>query len=425
MKLIFHGAAKEVGRSCIELQTQGERHLLDAGIKFKEGGFTYPENVINMPDIDGLIISHAHLDHSGALPLFEHNNILCPVFCTKLTYALTKIMLKDSYKIERIRNLHPAYNKTDLRKLGKSVRLVNYDTEYKHRKIKFMLRNAGHVPGSSMILIEAEGKKILYTGDIKLKTTELVKGAFTDYKDIHTLIIESTYGARELPDRLELRKRFIDKVEEVVSKGGSVLIPVFSLGRAQDILIMLADKQFKAPIYIDGMCKKITHKVLTINDPYLNNLGILDEMFNKKIIHIGSEKHRRRAMSQQGIFVVTSGMLQGGPVLTYLADMWHEPKHAVLLTGYQCKRTNGKHLFEEGFVYLNGWRTEVKCQIEKFDFSGHADSEDLKEIIQKINPKNLVLQHGDEEAIEEMRKWAEQQGKYAVYTPAVGDELEI
>jgi putative mRNA 3-end processing factor len=425
MKLVFHGAAREVGRSCIEIHTQGERYLLDAGIKFKEGGFEYPENVINMPDIDGLIISHAHLDHTGALPLFEHYNIICPVFCTKLTYALTKILIKDSYKIERIRNLHPAYNKTDLRKLGKSVRLVNYDTEYKHRKIKFMLKNAGHVPGSAMILVEAEGKKLLYTGDIKIKTTELVKGAFTDYTDIDTLITESTYGARELPDRAELKKKFLNKVEDVVEKGGSVLIPVFSLGRAQEILLMLAERKFKAPIYIDGMCKKITNKILTITDPYLNNIPVLDEMYNKKIIHVGSERHRKRVMAQQGIFVVTSGMLQGGPVLSYLADMWHDPKHAVLLTGYQCKRTNGKHLIEEGFVYLNGWRTQVKCQIEKYDFSGHADANDIKEMIQKINPKRLIIQHGDEEAVEEIRKWAEQQGKYMVFAPSVGDELEV
>ncbi len=213
MKLIFHGGAKEVGRSCIELQTQGDRYLLDAGIKFKEGGFEYPDKVIDYPDIDGLIISHAHLDHSGALPLFEHYNIICPIFCTRLTLALTKILLKDSYKIERIRNLHPAYNNTDLKKVEKSVTLLDYDKLITHRKINFILRNAGHVPGSAMTLIEAEGKKILYTGDTKLKTTEVMKGAFTDYQDIDVLIIESTYGARELPDRNELKKKFLDKIE--------------------------------------------------------------------------------------------------------------------------------------------------------------------------------------------------------------------
>jgi len=425
MKLVFHGAAKEVGRSCIELQTQGERYLLDAGIKFKEGGFEYPEKVMNIPDIDGLIISHAHLDHSGALPLFEHYNIICPVFCTKLTYALTKILLKDSYKIERIRNLHPAYGKVDLKKVDKSVRLVKYDTEYKHRKIKFMLRNAGHVPGSSMILVEAEGKKILYTGDTKLKTTEVVKGAFTDYSDVDVLIIESTYGNRELPDRQETRKRFLDKIEETVQKGGSALIPVFSLGRAQDVLVMLHERKFKTSIYMDGMCKKITNKLIVSNDPYVNNKEILEEMYDKRVERIGSERHRRRAMQKQGIFVVTSGMLQGGPVLAYLKDMWHESKNSILLTGYQCKRTNGRHLIEEGFIYIDGWRTEIKCYVEKFDFSGHADKNDLIEIIKRVNPKKLIIQHGDEEAVEELRKWAEQEGKWTVYAPNIGDEIEI
>jgi putative mRNA 3-end processing factor len=425
MKLIFHGGAKEVGRSCIEFQTNGERYLLDAGIKFKEGGFSYPEKLFNLPAVDGLIISHAHLDHTGALPLFEHENIICPIFCTKLTYVLAKVLLKDSYKIERIRNLHPAFNKTDLKKVDKSVRMVKYDTEYNHRKIKFILRNAGHVPGSSMILVEAEGKNILYTGDIKLKTTELVKGAFTDFKNIDVLIIESTYGARELPDRNELKKRFLDKIEETLGKGGSVLIPVFSLGRAQDVLIMLSERKFKAPICIDGMCKKLTNKIINSDDPYVNNRAVLKDMYDNRVIHIGSERHRKSAMQNQGIFVVTSGMLQGGPVLSYLADMWHEPNNAVLLTGYQCKRTNGRHLIEEGYVYLDGWRTEIKCYIEKFDFSGHADRQDIQEVISRINPKKLVLQHGDEDAVEELRKWAEEQGKYQVFAPAVGDELEF
>ena len=202
MKLAFHGAAKEVGRSCIELQTQGDRYLLDAGIKFKEGGFAYPERIINLPDIDGLFISHAHLDHTGALPFFEHYKIICPIYCTKLTYGITKILLKDSYKIARIRHLHPAYTKTDLRRVQKDVRFVKYDKNYKHRKIRFTFKNAGHIPGSAMILIEAEGKKILYTGDTKLITTDLMKGPdLEQYKDIDVLIMESTYGDRGLPDR--------------------------------------------------------------------------------------------------------------------------------------------------------------------------------------------------------------------------------
>lgn len=425
MKLVFHGAAKEVGRSCIELQTQGDRYLLDAGIKFKEWGFAYPEKVINLPDIDGLLVSHAHLDHTGALPLFEHYNIICPVFCTKMTYILTKVLLKDSYKIARIKNLHPAYTKVDLEKLQKGVRFVKYDRMYKHRKMSFSFLNAGHVPGSAMILIEAEGKKILYTGDFRLNTTELMKGATLTNEDIDVLIMETTYGARELPERQKLKKEFLDKIEEVIARGGSVLIPVFSLGRAQDVLLMLAERKINAPIYFDGMCKKVTNRILNIEDPYLNKTTILAEMFNHKVIHIGSDRHRKRVMERQGVFVTSSGMLQGGPVLEYLAEMWHDPKNAVLLTGYQCKHTNGQTLLDEGYVYLDGWRTYVKSEVVKYDFSGHADQSELKELIKRIHPKKLILQHGDEEAVSNIAAWALNNTHSKVYAPNLNDEIEL
>jgi putative mRNA 3-end processing factor len=105
--------------------------------------------------------------------------------------------------------------------------------------------------------------------------------------------------------------------------------------------------------------------------------------------------------------------------------MWHDPKNAILLTGFQCKRTNGRSLIEEGFVYLDGWKTYVKCYVEKFDFSGHADQDDLKEIITRINPKKIVFQHGDEEDIGAISAWASQQAKYQIFVPSVGDEIEF
>ncbi|MBN1792951.1 MBL fold metallo-hydrolase [Candidatus Woesearchaeota archaeon] len=426
MRLIFHGAAKEVGRSCIELKTKGDRIILDAGIKFKEHGFEYPEKVLNLPDIDGLFISHAHLDHTGALPMFEHNNITCPIFCTKLTYELTKILLKDSYKIARIRNLHPAYEKIDLKKVAKAVRFIRYDQSYKHRDIRFTFRNAGHIPGSAMMEIEAEGKRLLYTGDIKIKPTELMKGAYTAYNNVDTMIIESTYGNRVLPDKEDLKKRFLDRVEAVVKDRGSVLIPVFSLGRAQLILMILAERRFNVPVYYEGMCHKMNSKMLKVSDdPYIRNRKRLEKMLHKGATHISSPRRRQYALQKPGIFVTTSGMLQGGPVLSYIKELWHSPKNTIMLTGFQCKRTNGRHLYEEGFVYIDGWKTYVKCAVEKFDFSGHADQNELQEFIRQVNPKNLIIQHGDAEEVETLKAWAEKNTKARVYAPRVGDEIEV
>ena len=428
MNLVFHGGAREVGKSCIELISQGKRFILDAGLKFKEDGFEAPFQVFNLPEINGLFLSHAHLDHTGALPMFEHYNLICPIFATQQTREITQILLKDSYKIARIRHLHPAYQKLDLKKVYSAIRTIEFDKWYTHLNIQFMFLNAGHIPGSAMTLIKSEGKKILYTGDQKYKSAELMKGIEPDIgnpelKDIDVLITESTYGGKPLPDRETIKDAFISKIEEVIKKG-SVIIPVFALGRAQEILIILSRKKWPVPIYLDGMAVEVTKKILSGNPAYLNNRKELSDMF-RKIITIKKEKNREKIMGSKGIFITTSGMLQGGPVMSYLENMWGNPNDAILLTGFQCKRTNGRLLLDEGFIYLDGWKTYVKAKVQKFDFSGHSDDNELKEFIRKIKPKRLVLCHGDEPSVLSIKAWAEKELKIEVAAPYVGDSVEI
>jgi putative mRNA 3-end processing factor len=433
MKLIFHGGAREVGKSCIELVSNSHRYLLDAGLKFKEHGFEAPFHVFDLPRVDGLFLSHAHLDHSGALPLFEHYNLICPIFTTEQTKELTNILLEDSYKIARIRHLHPAYAKPDLHKVNNAVNIVDFNKSYNFKNVEYKFFNAGHIPGSAMILIKTDGKKILYTGDFRLRSTEIMKGAETDFdehinsgdlKDIDVLICETTYGGRTLNNHDVVKKNFLDRIEEVI-KTGSVVIPVFALGRAQDVLLMLSERKWPVPIYYDGLSVKMTKTILRNNPSYLNNRPLLYEMFNRRVDQITKQKKREKVMGNHGIVVTTSGMLQGGPVLAYIDNMWGNPNNAVLMTGYQCKRTNGQLLLDEGYIYLNGWKTVVKCQVAKYDFSGHSDDPQLREFITKINPKNLILQHGDPESSIKVKEWAEQALKCNVYVPAVGDELEF
>jgi len=433
MKLIFHGGAKEVGKSCIELATGDHRYVLDAGLKFKEHGFEAPFQLFDLPNIDALFLSHAHLDHSGALPLFEHYNLICPLFTTQQTKELSRILLKDSYKIARIRHLHPAYEKPDLKKVYGATKLVDFNKPYTFKNIEFKFFNAGHIPGSAMILIKVDGKKILYTGDFRLKSTQLMDGAEKDLdahiasgelKDIDVLISESTYGGRTLNPREQAEKEFLDKIEQVIQKG-SVVIAVFALGRAQDILMLLSKRKWTVPIYYDGLSVDVTKNILRGDPAYLNQKQVLYEMFNKHADLVTKEKKREKIMGNKGIFITTSGMLQGGPVLQYIENMWGNPDNAILMTGYQCKRTNGQLLLDEGYIYLKGWKTYVKCQVAKYDFSGHADDPQLREFITKINPKNLILQHGDPENIDKVKVWAEQNLPCKVFAPSVGDTLEF
>ena len=394
----------------------------------KEDGFEAPFNIFNLPGINGLFLSHAHLDHTGSLPLFEHYNLLCPIFTTEQTRELTAVLLRDSYKIARIKHLHPAYQKIDLKNVYRSTRIIEFNKAYKHMNIDFKFFNAGHVPGSAMILINAEGKKILYTGDFKLATTRLMKGAEQllndpELKNIDVLITESTYGGKILPDRNDLEEAFLDKVEEVVKKG-SALIPVFALGRAQEILLILSKRKFSVPIYFDGMSVDLTKKILSLDPTNINGKKTLIDMY-KKVDLVKKEKKRHKIMNNKGIFITTSGMLQGGPVMAYLENMWGNPNNAILLTGFQCKRTNGRLLLDEGYIYLSGWKTYVKCQVQKFDFSGHGDDNEIKQLIKALNPKNLVFNHGDESSILSLKAWAEKNLLAKVFAPAVGDSIEF
>lgn len=425
MKVIFHGGAQEVGRSCVEFKIGKDRYIMDAGIKFEAGGVIYPQEVFEVPEIDGLFLSHAHLDHSGGLPLYEHYNMLCPIICSMQTKVITRIMLKDSFKIAKIKNTHPAYDNFDIKKVMNSIVVTPFDKLIKFRDIKYRLHNAGHIPGSAMIEVQAEGKKIIYTGDFNLTNTNLMIPASKDLKDVDVLIMESTYGYREIAPRDEMEFEFLKEVERAIQKGGRVLIPVFAVGRAQEILIMLSKKEWNVPIYFDGLAKKVTRRMVMNYSKFISNKEKLAYMFNEKVQSVSSENRRNRAANAPGIFVTTSGMLTGGPAVHYLKHMFHDEKSAVLLVGYQAKGTRGRMIMEDKKASIKGEITDIKCHIRQFEFSAHSDREDLHEFILAVKPKKLFLMHGDPDNIQELADWAQANTTCEVITPKNTESYEI
>jgi putative mRNA 3-end processing factor len=157
----------------------------------------------------------------------------------------------------------------------------------------------------------------------------------------------------------------------------------------------------------------------------VKNKEVLARMFYDVVKAPISQDDRNAIATKPGIFLTTSGMLQGGPVLHYLKHLWHDPQSAVFLSGYQCKRTNGRLLLDEGVVYLKGWRTKVHCQVEKFDFSGHSDRKALEEYIRAVNPKTLICQHGDSESVDALSQWASKELGIQTYAPSILDEIDI
>lgn len=429
MKIIFHGAAREVGKSCIEIVTEEKRYLLDAGVKFVPHGIEYPKYLDEVHDIDGIFLSHAHLDHSGALPMLEHKNLDCPIYTTHLTWKITNMLLEDSYHLEKLKNLHPSYVERDIEKVKDDLRFVTYDKTYDSRdgKVKFHFINSGHIPGGASIFLEIEGKTILYTADINTEDTNLMVPSELDRltNSIDILITENTYGDRLHPDRFDSEEGLIKSVEECIAGGGSALVPVFGVGRSQEILIILSKLDSGIPIYLDGMARKLTQTILNSDDPYIDNREILENVFRRVHI-IRSPRERDTIARKKGIVIVTtSGMIQGGPVVSYMDHFIHQKENFIILTGYQAKGTNGRSVFEDHLYYHNGSRDKVKAHVRKFDFSAHYGQDSIHKLIKKLNPKNLILQHGDLESLEAVKNYAEKNYEGKVFMPYVGQELEF
>jgi len=405
----------EVGRSCIAVD---DKFLFDAGLKISEDGSEYPLD-FDVSKIEAVFLSHADLGHTGALPLFDCKGLHTEIYTNSLTKETTKLLLKDSLHIELLENHTPGYSKENIFNVLAQMQNCAYEEEYTTCGATFQLIDAGHIPGSASILLEYKGMRILYTGDINTLNSRLVKGSRLDVKDIDVMICESTYGDREHTDRIETEDAFLDAVEDTLDDGGSVIVAAFAVGRSQEILEILATRKLGVPIYLDGMAKKVAN-MYQRQKGYIRDVHALRKAISP-VKYVKGWKDRKNALKNQAIVVTTSGMLDGGPVLDYLNQLHFDSRSAVLMTGYQAEETNGRLLLETGKGYIDGMRVKFKGHYEKFDFSAHAGKKELVSLIKKINPKNLVLQHGDRPSIDSLKK----EFKMNVFTPELGDSIEI
>jgi putative mRNA 3-end processing factor len=419
MKVIVHGAAKEVGRSCIELVTEKNRFLFDAGVKLGDET-EYPSDVKNIKDITATFMSHAHLDHSGAFPFLQSKGLRCPIYLTPTTKDIAKILLRDFYKVESLNHI-PPYSKESIFAAFDLFKTKHYNEAFEVNDAYVQFFDAGHVPGSSLILMEVDGKRIAYTGDIRLSDTRLLKGADINVRDVDALIIETTYGNREHPDRKKTEREFLSKIRDVVNTGGSVFIPAFAVGRSQEMLLLLHTENWDVPVYLDGISQDVMNLILEHNACKDKESLI---RAREKTIFIKGGKERERALQSQGIFVTTSGMLTGGPIIDYLKAGHQNPRNAILVTGYVMEGTNGRMLLEQGCVFIDGKRTKVKAQYQTFNFSAHAGLAELQQIIKRINPKKLILVHGEAASMEHLAALERKNGR-EVLIPELNNEIYI
>ncbi len=436
MKITFFGAAHEVGRSCIMVESKDTRILLDAGVKLGAHD-EYPL----IPDtefatIDGIVISHAHLDHSGYLPHVYTAGYEGDTYATKPTLELTNVLLSDYMRISNPKNV----KKDGLTRMVKHYHIVEYHKEFRIKNLKLRLIPAGHIVGSSMIEVDDGDERLIYTGDVNFRSTKLLDAAFTEKLHTDTLITESTYGGDN--DTFEGEKKTADlmvaSINETLKQGGKVVIPSFAVGRAQEVLLLLDDYMRsgliqKVPIYMDGMIGKAMrihrHNVIYCKDELQKRILLNDDdpFKSKNFYNVVTRQQRSRIMrgKEVSIIVTTSGMLTGGPIMKYLEALAPDPKNKMILVGYQAQGTLGRRMLEGAKeVDLVGKKLKVKMAVERYHLSAHADRRQLMSFIGRIaDLKNVFIVHGEVTKSKELLDALK--GKYHVIQPNLGDDYTV
>ncbi len=383
MKFNFLGGADIVGRMAMTMEGDGKTMLVEYGISPTKP----PEYPLPVPGkIDHAFLTHSHLDHCGMIPAVcgKQN---CELFTTPLTAEIAELMMYDSLKIAKAEGYPQPYTQRDIETTMKHVVPLTFDDTIELGNIDVTFRAAGHVPGATMFEFQGDNSTI-YSGDIHTEDQKLVLGARP--RDCKNLFIEGTYGGRNHPPKEETINAFIAKIDEVIDRGGRVIIPCFAVGRTQEIMLLLKNLGYE--MWVDGMGRSVTNLFLEYPE-YIRNAKSL-KAAKRTFNEVRNSSMRKKAVQGQ-IIVTTGGMLDGGPVLTYLRALKDDPKNAILLVGYQADDTNGRMLMEKGCIDLDGEIVNVACEVQKFDFSAHAGHDQIVEFIKACDPENVIIMHSE------------------------------
>ncbi len=436
MNVTFFGAAREVGRSAIMLEA-GEKILLDCGIKpAKEPEYPLLDSK-TIKSLDRVVLSHAHLDHSGYIPGLYGQGYKGQVEITKPTRDLIQLLLADFLRLNKI---NPPYSQVEVSRLLKSTSIREFDEPFKTKSSTIRFRTAGHILGAAMTEVHTANRKILYSGDIDIRESRLLDGAATDL-EADTLILESTYGAKsdKHPSLKTTGKGFIDSVNRTLKRGGKVIIPTFAIGRGQEILFTLesylrSGGLERVPIYLDGMVTRAL-RIYRHNAIYLKKeiqrriLTSEDDPFKSEFYFIPQRKDRGDVFEHdRAIILATSGMLNGGPVMSYLDKLGSDERNKLLLVGYQAAGTQGRELLEgRGYVETEGRRIDINCEIEQAPFSGHSDHAELVSFAKSVKGlKSVYVVHGEGSKSYELAEAIEAQCKgVQTIVPELGETIRI
>jgi putative mRNA 3-end processing factor len=418
VKIKFMGGTRQVGGNAVIVNSDQGNLLLEYGVK----PGTPPEfpSHIRANDIDGIVIGHAHLDHSGGVPLFYLSGKM-PYFATRGTSELIKILIKDMIKLN---SYYLPFEYLELEKMQTYRNDLDYNQEVKVKDINFRLLDAGHIPGSGMVDLEVNGKKILYTSDFNTIPTRICHAAKIPRKKYDAVVIESTYAMHEHPDRKELEEEFVRKIKQKVNDGGKVLIPAFAVGRSQEMVSILKAHKFDGYVLLDGMARAVNQTML--DNPSSVKTPKKYQSAMKEVHEIRGWRDRRQAIKKADVIVAPSGMLPGGTVLFYMEKVALNPQNAVYIVSFQVPGTGGAKLLETGRFPIKDRDEKVIAEVKHFDFSSHSGRTPLQEFVQKLRGKpDLYVIHGEEESCEYLAQVARDELDYNAVAPEREEEFTI
>jgi len=456
VRITLLGGVQEVGRSAILVQTRESSILLDCGInpgasKPFEAFPRLDHPAFEIDSLDAVVISHAHLDHCGLVPLLFKYGYDGPVYCSAPTSSLMTLLQLDYLDVASKQGIIPPYDQKDVRECVLHTIPLRYGVVTDIAPdVRLTLHNAGHILGSSIIHLHiGEGlHNIVYTGDYKYAKTMLLEAATAEFPRVETVITESTYGGPDdiMPSRVEAEERLVKIVNETLERKGKVLIPVPAVGRAQEIMLVL-DGYMKrglmkeAPVFIEGMISEAT----AIHTAYPEYLGreVRNSILHEEVNPFESDyftvvEHpsvRQNIIEGEPcIIMATSGMLEGGPVIEYFKGLAEDERNVIVFVSYQIEGTLGRRV-QKGVNEVTMMDSEgkmsvvkVKMRVESIEgFSGHSDRRQIINYITHLKPRpeRVVVCHGERAKVVNLSSFIQKKCGIPAAAPSIMETIRL
>jgi metallo-beta-lactamase family protein len=460
LRLTFHGAAGQVTGSMHLLEAAGARILLDAGLFQGRRIESHTLNAtlpIDPRRVDAVILSHAHIDHSGRLPLLVRHGFHGPILATPATRDLCALMLADSANIQMKDaeylqrrgkagpESEPLYDLADAvavqgLMVGQPYRRLNHLRKH----LAFEFTDAGHILGSASVdlrVTEGAGHRLVYSGDVGRTGLPIIRDPEPPGGPIDTLILESTYGNREHESVADSERRLGELVQRVAARGGKVLIPAFALGRTQELVYSLHALHRRGqiptiPIYVDSPLAVNATDVFRMHPEIFDQreplIQEVPDIFEFPLLHYVRSVAASKALNTMpgpAVIIAASGMVESGRILHHLAHHIGDHRSLVLLVGFQAEHTLGRRLQEGArVVKIFGEEYERRADVETVGgYSAHADRNELRDWVRRIHGpvRRAFVVHGEEAAAMGMAEILRQEGISQVVVPRLGQGFDL